>query len=434
MDISQLRSDARFALDAAVEAVRPETVLPRLVERRHGELSLAGMDLPPVCGRRLVAAIGKAAPGLASAWIGIQPDGEEELFVLTPHGVSVPPDVEAVATVRRGAHPYPDAAGEAAARELLERVAGLGADDLLLVLLSGGGSALMAAPEPGLELADILGTTELLLRAGAPIGAVNTVRRELLAAGGGGLARAAQPAPVRTAVLSDVIGDPLPDIASGPTVPSPTGPGDALEVLHRFGVENSAPRAVLGFLGKRPERPLEGWWERCKTVILANNRTAVAAAARALQERGWRGMVPASPLLGEASARGRQLGALGRAADPARPTALVLGGETTVTVHGRGRGGRNQELALAAALVLEGRRGRVLLAAGTDGIDGPTENAGGLVDGGTVERIRQGGVDPRVSLSHNDAATALEAAGDALRTGPTGTNVCDLTLVLMAAR
>ncbi|NOZ95846.1 MAG: DUF4147 domain-containing protein, partial [Acidobacteria bacterium] len=308
MSTSELREAALTAFRKAVEAVRPETLLPRAVNRHGGNILLAGMDLPSVRGRRLTAAVGKAAPGLAAAWLEVRPPGEEELFVLTAHGVPVPPAVEAAAVVRRGAHPYPDAAGEAAARELLDRAAALGTDDLLVVLLSGGGSALMAAPAPGLELADILETTRLLLRAGAHIGAVNTVRRELLAGGGGGLARAAQPAPVRTAVLSDVIGDPLPDIASGPTVPSPTGPRDALRVLESYGVAARVPRAVLHFLAARPQPASEGWWERCRTVILANNGTAVGAAVRTLRALGWAASAASRPLLGEATVRGRQLG------------------------------------------------------------------------------------------------------------------------------
>ena len=206
-----------------------------------------------------------------------------------------------------------------------------------------------------------------------------------------------------------------------------------MEVLRAYGVSGRVPRAVLHHLAHRPPDPgHEPWWERCRTVVLANNGTAVKAAARALRDDGWYVLVGSRPLAGEAAARGRQLGALCRTVKPVRPTALVLGGETTVTVHGQGRGGRNQELALAAALVLEGRRGRVLLAAGTDGIDGPTENAGGLVDGETVERIRRSGLDPQARLRDNDAATALEAAGDEVRTGPTGTNVGDLTVLLMA--
>ena len=349
-----------------------------------------------------------------------------------PHDVPVPPEVEGAATVRRGSHPEPDAAGAAATAELLDRAARLGENDLLLVLLSGGGSALLAAPAPGLEPADVRRTTRLLLCAGAPIGALNTVRRELLAAAGGGLARAAAPAAVRTAVLSDVIGNPPADIASGPTVPSPTGAEEALQVLERHGVLEHVPPRVIRFLrSPGPPRP-DREWGRCETVILADNRTAVEAARRHLAARGFRVIVPARPLAGEASSRGRQLGALARALAPRHPAAVVLGGETTVTVTGDGRGGRNQELALAAALVLDGAPRRVLLAAGTDGIDGPTENAGAVVDGGTVARITAQGLDPVARLANNDAATALEAAGDVLRTGPTGTNVGDLTVLLAA--
>ena len=411
--------------------MRPGTVLPAAARRRGTSLLLGELELPQVPGRRLVAAIGKAAPGLAAAWLEIRPDRREELFVLAPHG-PVPPEVEAAATVHHGAHPEPDAAGAAATRELLDRATGLGRDDLLVVLLSGGGSALLAAPAPGLELADIRRTTRLLLCAGAPIGALNTVRRELLAAAGGGLARAAAPAVVRTAILSDVIGNPLPDIASGPTVPSPTGPEEALEVLESHGVLERVPPRVIRFLRSPVPRRPDRKWERCQAVILADNRTAVEAAQCHLAGGGFRVIVPARPLAGEASSRGRQLGALARVLAPRHPTAVVLGGETTVTVTGDGRGGRNQELALAAALALDGAAGRVLLAAGTDGIDGPTENAGAVVDGGTVARIAAQGLDPVARLARNDAATALEAAGDSLRTGPTGTNVGDLTMLLVA--
>ena len=430
----RLRSEAEAAFGAAVEAVRPENLLPGALRRTGEGLRLAGMEIPAVGGRRFVAAVGKAAPGLAAAWLATVPGWSRELFVVTPHGVDVPPSVEAAATVRRGAHPYPDAAGEAAARELLARVRELGKDDLLVVLLSGGGSALLAAPEEGLTLAHVLATTRLLLEAGAPIGAVNTVRRQLLAAGGGGLARAAWPAPVRTALISDVLGDPLPDIASGPTVPSPTTAADALGVLERFALLDRVPPEVVAFLRAQRDLPPgpEPWERAARTVVLANNRTAVEAAAAHLRARGWSVRVAPEPLTGEAAVRGRQLAALALAVPPGRRTALLWGGETTVTVRGSGRGGRNQELALAAALVLAGSGGRVLLAAGTDGIDGVTPNAGAVVDGGTADRIRAAGHDPRAALWDNDAGTVLEASGDVLVTGPTGTNVCDLTAILVA--
>ncbi|MCG6962916.1 MAG: DUF4147 domain-containing protein, partial [Acidobacteria bacterium] len=323
---------------------------------------------------------------------------------------------------------------EAAARELLALAGSLREGDLLLVLLSGGASALLAAPEHGLALDDVLATTRALLSAGAPITAVNAVRRQILAAGGGGLARAAFPAQVFTAVLSDVLGDPLPDIASGPTVASPTTAADAAAVLERFGVAASVPAPVVRFLRARAGAAEAGdraWMSSSRIVLLANNRTAVDAAVGALAAAGYDVMAPARPLAGEASARGRQLGGLATALAPPRPTALVLGGETTVTVRGSGRGGRNQELALAAAFQLTSARPAVLLAGGTDGIDGLSENAGALVDPGTAARITRAGVDPLAALADNDSASALEAAGDALVTGPTGTNVGDVTMVVV---
>lgn len=432
--IAKLRADAEAAFAAAIDRVRATNLIPHAVGLEDGRLKVAGVEVGEPPGRRVVAALGKAAPGLAAAWLDLLPGWADVVFVLTPHPVPVPDTVRAMATVRHGAHPYPDAAGEAAARELLALAGSLGEGDLLLVLLSGGASALLAAPEHGLTLDEVVVTTRALLSAGAPITAVNAVRRQILAAGGGGLARAAFPARVFTAVLSDVLGDPLPDIASGPTVPSPTTAGDALNVLERFGVVASVPAPVVRFLRARAGEPgPEGqdWVPGSRVVLLANNGTAVDAARDALAGAGYQVLTPARPLAGEASARGRQLGALAAALAATRPTALVLGGETTVTVRGPGRGGRNQELALAAALQLARRRPAVLLAGGTDGIDGHSDNAGALIDPGTVDRITGAAVDPLAALAANDSATALAAAGDILVTGPTGTNVCDVTIVLV---
>jgi len=432
--IPELRADAAAAFAAAVDRVRPHNLIPTAVQGQGQWLSVAGVQVGAAPGRRVVAAIGKAAPGLAAAWLDLLPGWADSVFVLTPHGVPVPDAVRSAATVRHGAHPYPDAAGEAAARELLALAGTLGTDDLLLVLLSGGGSALLAAPENGLTLADVIATTRALLSAGAPITAVNAVRRQILAAGGGGLASAAHPARVFTAVLSDVLGDPLPDIASGPTVASPTTAADALAVLERFGVATRVPPPVTAHLRARAGDPTSAnttWTVASRVVLLANNRTAVDAAAGALIAAGYDVLSPSQPLAGEASARGRQLGGLAAALAPRRPTALVLGGETTVTVRGSGRGGRNQELAVAAALQLAGAGPAVLLAAGTDGIDGFSDNAGAIVDPGTVDRMDRAGVDPLAALAGNDSATALEAVDDALVTGPTGTNVCDITMVLV---
>jgi len=434
VSIERMRVDAMAAFEAAVEAVRPENLVPAQISRSGDNRMVGGEPLPEVSGRRVVMSIGKAAPGLAGAWQKAMPGWADEILVLTPHGVPVPPEVETAATILRGAHPYPDADGEASTRRLLEIAEGLGANDLLVVLLSGGGSALMAAPEEGLALADVHATTKALLKAGAPITEVNTVRRQLLAAAGGGLARAAHPALVRTLILSDVLGDPLPDIASGPTVASPTTAADALAVLDRFGLLGAIPGPVVSFLENAKIRPTDArsWMGTTSTSILGNNRTAIEAAAAELAARGYSAEAAAGYLEGEASKRGRELAARAREEECSAPSAVVIGGETTVTVRGSGRGGRNQELALAAAIELEGADSTVILAAGTDGVDGLSENAGAVVDPTTIDRLQKIGIDAREALDYNDSGTALAAAGDAIHTGPTGTNVCDLTIVLSA--
>lgn len=435
VSLADMRADALAAFEAAVDAVRPENLMPAQISR-DGERVLVGDDpLPEASGRHVVMAIGKAAPGLAAAWLATLPGWADEILILTPHGVPVPAEVEARATVLRGAHPYPDADGEASTRRLLGIAEELGADDLLVVLLSGGGSALMAVPEEGLALDDVHSTTKALLKAGAPITEVNTVRRQLLAAAGGGLARAAHPAPIRTLILSDVLGDPLPDIASGPTVASPTTATDALAVLDRFGLLGAIPEPVVSFLENAKIRPTDARSWMGSTSILGNNRTAVEAAAAELLTRGYEVKIAQHDLVGEAAERGRELVRTARAAravESIGSTAVVFGGETTVTVRGSGRGGRNQELALAAAIELEGADNTVILAAGTDGVDGLSENAGAVVDPSTIDRLQKIGIDGCEALDYNDSATALAANGDAIHTGPTGTNVCDLTIVLSA--
>jgi glycerate-2-kinase len=437
VSLEHMRRDARAAYDAAVRAVQPQHLVPNRVRHDHGHgVTVDGRSLPDVSGRRVVMAIGKAAPGLAAAWMEALPGWTSEAFVLTTHGVELPIGLDPSVTVLRGAHPYPDPAGEAATRQLLQVARSLSKDDLLLVLLSGGGSALMAAPDGELQLSAVRQTTEALLKVGAAIGEVNTVRRQLLAAAGGGLARAAWPATVETLILSDVLGDPVADIASGPTVPSTTGPGDALEVLDRFGLRPSVPAGVLDFLtgATAVQGDRTGWESATSTHIIGNNRTAVNAAAGVLESKGWSIQVVPQPLVGEASERGRELAASALRKRARRPEAEVYGGETTVTVRGDGRGGRNQELALAAAIDLAGTSGIVLLAAGTDGIDGQSDNAGAVVDGGTLARIAAAGHDAAAALRGNDSATVLDAAHDSVRTGPTGTNVCDLALLMVAPK
>jgi hydroxypyruvate reductase len=429
-----MRNDARAAFDAGVAAVQPENLIPARVEHSRDGILISGTPIPRPGGRRVVFAIGKAAPGMAAAWMRSAPDWATEIYVLTPHQVPVPREIADAVTVLRGAHPYPDADGEASTRSLLEVAGGLGDGDYLLVLVSGGGSALMAAAEEGLTLGDVRATTKALLEAGATINEVNTVRRQLLAAAGGGLARTAYPAPVRTLILSDVLGDPLADIASGPTVRPTSSATDALAVFDRYELREVVPSAVTDFLKRQASAPADdhAWADSTITEVIGNNRTAVEAAAAELSSRGYRVAVKTDDLVGEARDRGRELAARALDEDFDQPTAVVFGGETTVTVSGTGRGGRNQELALAAAEEIAGTESVVILAGGTDGIDGLSDNAGALVDHTTVERLLEHGTDVEAVFANNDSASALGAVNDVIQTGPTGTNVCDVTIVLTA--
>ncbi|MCP4896827.1 MAG: DUF4147 domain-containing protein [bacterium] len=430
-----LREDALAAFQSAVGASQPDQVLADKIVSNENDLFIAGKRLCSLGGRRILVAVGKAAPSLCSAFLRHAPTWPHEIVILAPHGVSVTSELVAKSTVLRGAHPIPDQEGEISAHHLLTRVGELNEDDSLLVLLSGGSSALLAAPRTGITLEDVQAVTRTLITGGAPIGDLNTVRRELLVAAGGGLALAAYPAQVQTLVLSDVLGDSLPDIASGPTVPSPTTARDAVAVFERFGGMASIPRAVHALLEKRSsdfQADLQAQRSsRAQTLILANNQSATRAAAQELNDRGYQTIQFETALTGEASARGRQLAGLAMAVNSASPLAIVFGGETTVTVTGQGRGGRNQELALAAAQLLHNAGRCAVLAAGTDGIDGHSPHAGAIVDPSTWGRILACGIDPESALADNDSASALAASEDAIIIGPTGTNVCDVTLLLI---
>ncbi len=336
----------------------------------------------------------------------------------------------------RAGHPLPDERGLAAAREMERRAAELGAADVALVLISGGASAMLPAPAPGVRLDDKLDTTRRLLRGGATIHELNAVRKHLSTLKGGGLMRQLRPARVVTLALSDVIDDDPSVIGSGPTAPDPSTFEDARAVLEDYGVLGTCPASVrrrfdTGVRGELPDTPKPGdaMFEGAIYRVVGGNRASVRAMALAC---GARVETETAPLAGEA----RELGAmLAERFAAAPPAAWVAGGETTVTVRGQGKGGRNQELALAFALEaakgpLADRQDWVFLAAGTDGRDGPTDAAGAIVDATTIARIRRAGVDPSAALRTNDAYRAFDACGALLRTGATGTNVADVAVFL----
>ena len=428
---------------AALAAVEPSRAVGRSLAL-DGDVLRAGdatLPLPDGSSVRVVAA-GKAAGAMTGAAAALLGERLERgvLVTKTGHlaGRSLPPSV---ATFEAG-HPVPDETGRAGVAAVEALLAGRRKGDVVLALLSGGASALLADPAEPLTLADLQETTGLLLRSGATIVELNAVRKHLSRLKGGQLARLAAPATVVALVLSDVVGDPLDVIASGPTAPDPTTFADAWSVVERRGLADALPAAVRARLhdgaeGRLPDTPKPGdpLFGRVHNVFVGSNRLAAVAAVEAARGLGYAALLLSTFVEGEAREVARVVAALGRGVlahgDPLPPPAcLVLGGETTVTVRGNGRGGRNQELALAAALALEGVDGVSVMALATDGSDGPTDSSGAIVDGATAAAIRAAGLDPAAALAANDAGPALEAAGAQLKTGPTGTNVNDLTVVL----
>ncbi len=428
----RLREDILACCARGVDAVRPEPLVTQ---------AMAGVEELARHGRVHVVAIGKAAVGMARA-AGHALGGRlgSGLILTLPPGPAEPP---AGFAVHLGGHPVPDEGSLAGARAVLALAEGLGGDDLLLVLLSGGGSALLTLPAGRLALEDVRRTTSELLAAAATIHQLNCVRKHLDRLKGGRLARAARPAHVVGLVLSDVVGDAPDVIASGPISPDPTTYEDAIGVLDRLGVWRHVPARVqehlmYGQAGEEEESPKTGdpCFERVSVRIIGNNRRAAEAAAAEATRRGYRSLVLSTRLTGEAREAGGLLAAVARevraSGSPlAAPACLLSAGETTVAVRGAGRGGRNQELALGAALGLDGMEGVAVASFGTDGIDGPTDAAGAVAYGDTVERAAEAGLDPRAALVANDSYPFFAALGDLIVTGPTGTNVMDLQLVLV---
>src|SRR5262245_53746 len=422
--------DAATAIwQAALSAGAVEPMVRRAL-RIEGTRLVAGArtwDLERL-RRVVVLGCGKAGAAMARAVEGSLGDRVTEGFVVVKDGYGGP--TRRIRLAEAG-HPVPDARGQRAAQRLLELARGAAADDLVIVLISGGGSALTPAPAPPITLEEKQATMRLLLEAGATINELNAVRKHLSLLKGGQLARAAMPAEVLTLVLSDVIGDPLDVIASGPTAPDPSTFADALGVLAGRGLRDRLPPSILAHLeaGRRgevaetpkPEDPLFG---RVTSLVIGNNALVVDAAAARARQLGYEPQVLTRELQGEARVVARDLVARARRLPPA--ACLIAGGETTVTVRGRGRGGRCQEFALAAALALRKDDDLVVLAGGTDGTDGPTDAAGAVVDATTAA----GEHDAQRALADNDAHSYLAAAGDLLVTGPTQTNLLDVYLLL----
>ncbi len=395
-------------LEAALAAVDPEGAVAAHLRLDGSRLSIdSGLDVP----RRVdVLAIGKAAPAMARAAARILGSKAGRILVVSDHSEPIR------GRLVLGDHPFPGRRSLAAGRAVWDFAAAVEPDDRLVVLISGGGSALVELPADDLDVDDLAATQHALMDRGVPIHDLNVVRRQLSRVKNGGIVRA-HGRPVATLLISDVIDGPASDIASGPTIPDGSTPADALDVIRRSGAE--VPPAVTAYLSAAPlPPPIEaGPWQ-----VVADGAAAAQAAATRARELGLPATIATTALRGEARIEGP------RACRDAGKGLTILAGETTVHVVGDGRGGRNQEAALAAALDIDGSD-TLFAAFGTDGVDGPTDAAGAVVDGDTVGRGRRAGLDPGECLRRNDSHRFLAASGDLLVTGPTGTNVGDVWLV-----
>ncbi|MHB8112437.1 MAG: glycerate kinase type-2 family protein [Bellilinea sp.] len=430
-------------LDTALQAADPAAAVLRFLSRNGDQLTAGGQtyNLADIRHVFLVGA-GKAGAPMAQAATQILDDRLTGGAVIVKDGYGLD-GVSFTASLQiiEAGHPLPDERGVVATREILSLLSQADQSDLVLCLLSGGASALLTAPAAGITLIDLQQTVSLLLRSGADIGEINAVRKHLDTVKGGGLARAAAPAQVISLVLSDVVGDPLDIIASGPTAPDPTTFDQALAVLHKYQLLGQLPQAIRqhlqrGAAGAAAEtlKPGDPLLEGVQNLLVGSNSMAAQAAADAAAAGGFNTRVLTTTLQGEARLVGRLLAAAAR--DLAggqsvlqRPACLIAGGETTVTVRGDGIGGRNQELALAAVEAMSGLPGTLLVTLATDGGDGPTDAAGAVVSGETLARARALGLSPAEHLTRNDAYRFFDGLGDLLKPGPTHTNVNDLALL-----
>lgn len=414
------RAFLRSLFDAAIAAAMPDKIVARHLPERPK-------------GRTIVIGAGKASAAMAAA-LEAAWDGPLEGLVVTRDGHAVPTrGIEIV----EASHPVPDARGEEAARRIAALVSGLTEDDLVIALMSGGGSALLPAPAGALTLADKQAVNRALLKSGADITEMNCVRKHLSLLKGGRLVALAAPARVHALMISDVPGDDPSVIASGPTVPDATTREDARAILDKYGI--APPQAVTDWLASRDcetPKPGDPAFARVANVIVAAPQLSLEAAASLARQAGVAPVLLGDAIEGEAREVARVFAGIAKSArrhgQPApRPCVLLSGGETTVTVRGRGRGGRNAEFLLALALALEGEAGLFAIAGDTDGIDGSEDNAGALVWPETLARARAAGIDPKAALANNDAYTLFSATGDLVMTGPTLTNVNDFRAVLV---
>lgn len=436
-----MRDDALNILEAALESVDPKTAVMEKLKVIEGNIMVDGLTRPlSDVNRVLIVGGGKAGGPMTEALEEILGDWIEGGVVNILRGTETRYSVNRV-KLNPSSHPVPDEGGVRGVQEMMRLTSNLSPDDLVFSIISGGGSSLMTLPAAGVSLEDVQDVTKKLLSSGATINELNAVRKHLSAFKGGRLAANCYPATVVSLILSDVVGDPIDIIASGPTAPDPSTYETAHEVLERHGVWGSVSPVVKdrikqGLKGEADETPKPGSpvFDEVHNIVVANNLKAAKAAAAEAKKLGYNTEVISTFVEGEARHVGTVYAGLARSLaindlPVAKPGALILGGETTVTVKGSGKGGRNQELALSA-LVKIAEHDCVVLALGTDGIDGPTDAAGAIVDGESLSRALSKQIDPQKHLKENDSYSFFKTLGDNVFTGPTGTNVNDLTLIL----
>ena len=425
---------------SAVDAVSPESAVRRFVRREGGTLYVNGTAIGTEGKRFHILAAGKGAAPMAVALEDILGDKLCGGHVIVKYGHGL--DLKKC-RLWEAAHPVPDEAGAEATAAMLEYAAGLGEGDVVFCLFTGGTSALTPAPAAGISLPDMQAATGLLLQCGADIHEINAIRKHLSRFSGGRFAEATAPAEVYTLIISDVIGDNMEVIASGPTVPDTASFADCMQTVEKYSLAEKMPQSVMRFLrdgmqGTAAETPKAGnaVFAKVTNILAASNRQALEAAAQCAEEAGCAAQIVTDCLQGEARDAAADIirQARSRMADArksGKPLCLLYGGETTVSIRGKGKGGRNQEMALAAALELRGEKGIACLFAGTDGTDGPTDAAGGFALPDTLPCMEAAGIDPRAMLEDNNSYEALSAGGVIFKTGPTRTNVMDIGIVLL---
>jgi hydroxypyruvate reductase len=428
---------------AGVKAVDPERAVQKYVRRQGNQLFVGDSSYALDSFKRIfLIGAGKGTAPMAKAVEDILGERLTDGLIIVKYGHGIP--LKKTQILEAG-HPIPDGAGLEATEELLKQTQECTEEDLIICAFSGGGSALLPAPSPPLTLDQKQETTRLLLECGATINEINAIRKHLSRSKGGWLAKEAYPATIVSLLLSDVIGDRLDVIASGPTVPDESTYSDCIKIIDRYKLSDRLPKSVTdyfikGAAGSLPETPKPGdpVFSHVQNLIVGNNRESLLAAQERALSLGYNTIVLSSQIEGEAREVAQVFGAIGKEISQANlpispPACIIAGGETTVTIQGRGKGGRSQELALACAIAIDGWGGISLLSAGTDGTDGPTDAAGAIVNGTTCKRARQTNLYPRDFLLANDSYTFFESLGGLLKTGPTRTNVMDIICMLVDA-